>query len=320
MKSIYSMRLRELVEEQGLNVAYRSTDYDKITTSNINVARPSLQLVGFFDYFEQDRIRLWGNTETAFIRTLPPERRREVLDGLLSRKIPALILCNYDKVLQPDNPLYQACERNDVTLLTTAVDTSEMISRLSDSLRYALSPRTTVHGVLVQVHGEGMLITGESGIGKTEVALELVKRGHRLVADDAVELRRTSTHVLEGCSPPMIRYLMELRGVGLIDVRRIFGVGAVLPKERLDLVVDFIRWKENMEYDRLGLEEETCTFLDVEVPKITIPVAPARNLAIILEVAAINHRQRKLGYNTAEEFLRRHDAGIDSGSDAAFRN
>ena len=317
---LYKMRLRDLVKEQGLTVAYKSTDFDQVTTSNINVARPSMQLVGFYDYFEQDRIRLWGNTETAFVRTLTPERRREVIDNLFSRKIPAMILCNFEDQMQPEHTLYQAAERNDVTLLTTSVDTSEMISRLSDSLRYALSPRMSVHGVLVQVHGEGLLITGESGIGKTEVALELIKRGHRLVADDSVELRRPSMNVLEGSAPPMIRYIMEVRGIGLIDVRRIFGVGAVLPKERVDLVVDFVRWKEGMQYDRLGLEEETCSFLDVELPKITIPVAPARNLAIILEVAAINHRQRKLGYNTAEEFLRRHDASIDSGDDSAFRD
>ena len=315
MEKKYSIRLRRIVAEHDLEIVYRSTDYEEVRTSNVNVARPSLQLVGFYNYFEADRIRLWGNTETAFLATLPPERRETVVNELFSRKIPALIVCNS---VEPDGLLLRAAQTYDVTLLATDVDTSEMSSRLSDTLRAALSPRMTVHGVLVQVHGEGLLITGESGIGKSEVALELVKRGHRLVADDAVELRRIGRNDLIGTAPKMIRYLMELRGVGLIDVQRIYGVGAVLPRERIDFVVDFVHWDESKEYDRLGLEEETITFLDVAVPKITVPVAPARNLAIICEVAAMNHRQKKLGYNTAVEFLKRHDSSIDSGSDEDF--
>ena len=317
MPCTYSILLRRIVEEHDLQIVYRSSDYDRVFTSNVNVARPSMQLVGFYDYFEPDRIRLWGKTERAFLATLPPAQQKSVIDELFSRKITALVVCN---AVTPNALLVSAAERYDVTLLATDVDTSEMIARLSDTLRAALSPRMTVHGVLVQVHGEGMLITGESGIGKSEVALELVKRGHRLVADDAVELRRTGRDSLVGAAPKMIRYLMELRGVGLIDVQRIYGVGAVLPKERVDFVVDFVHWDENKEYDRLGLEEETVTYLDVAVPKITVPVAPARNLAIICEVAAMNHRQKKLGYNTAVEFLRRHDSGIDSGSDEDFHD
>ena len=313
----YSIRLKRIVAEHNLQVVYRSTDYEEVQTSNVNVARPSLQLVGFYNYFEADRIRLWGNTETAFLATLPPERRESVVNELFSRRIPALIVCNS---VEPSGLLARAAQTYDVTLLATDVDTSEMSSRLSDTLRAAMAPRSTVHGVLVQVHGEGLLITGESGIGKSEVALELVKRGHRLVADDAVELRRTGRDSLVGSAPKMIRYLMELRGVGLIDVQRIYGVGAVLPRERIDLVIHFVHWDESREYDRLGLEDETVTFLDVPVPQITVPVAPARNLAIICEVAAMNHRQKKLGYNTAIEFLKRHDSSIDSGSDEDFHD
>ena len=317
MQSKYSIKLRTIVEEHNLAILYRSSDYDDIQTSNVNVARPSLQLVGFYNYFERDRIRLWGNTETAFLETLEPEQRVEVIDALFSRKIPALILCNSVDA----NPIIMlAAEKHDVTLLATDIDTSELVSRLSDTLRYALSPRETIHGVLVQVYGEGVLITGESGIGKSEVALELIKRGHRLVADDAVELRRIGKDDLQGSAPKMIRYLMELRGVGLIDVRRIFGVGSVLPKEKIDLAVDFVRWDESKEYDRLGLEEENITYLGVAVPKITVPVAPARNLAIILEVAALNNRQKKLGHNTAREFLKRYDSGISSGDDTEFHD
>ena len=317
MPSKYSISLHAIVKEHGLKVVYRASDYDSVATSNVNVARPSLQLVGFYDYFEPDRIRLWGNTETAFLATLPPERQAVVVNELFSRKIPALIVCNG---VTANALLLRAAEAYDVTLLSTDVDTSEFSSRLSDTLRAALSPRMTVHGVLVQVHGEGLLITGESGIGKSEVALELVKRGHRLVADDAVELRRTGRTDLVGAAPKMIRYLMELRGVGLIDVQRIYGVGAVLPRQRVDLVIDFVHWDENKEYDRLGLADEYQSYLDVAVPKITVPVAAARNLAIICEVAAMNNRQKKLGYNTAVEFLHRHDMGIDSGTDDAFRD
>ena len=214
--------------------------------------------------------------------------------------------------------MLEAARKYDTPLLASEVDTSELIARLSDTLRAELAPRLTVHGVLIQVYGEGMLITGDSGIGKSEIALELINRGHRLVADDAVELRRVGQDELRGSAPKMIRYLMELRGVGLIDVRRIFGVGAVFPVGRIDRVVDLQHWREDTEYDRLGLEDEYTEYLGVQVPKLTIPVAPGRNLATVLEVAAMNHRQRRIGYNTAKEFLKRYDGSIDSGNAELF--
>ena len=307
----YSVKLSEIVHQHELRLVYRSSDYEEIDIVNFNVARSSFQLVGFYDYFQAERLRLWGKSETSFLSTLPPPRRTEVVDELFSRKIPALILCNE---VRPEPEILSAAERYDVTLLATDVDTSEVISRLSDTLRSELAPRLTVHGVLVSVYGEGLLLTGDSGIGKSELALELVKRGHHLVADDAVELRRKGRNELDGSAPRMIRYLMELRGVGLIDVRRIFGVGAVLPKGRVNLVVELRHWKDDTEYDRLGLEDDYTEYLGVTVPKIMIPVSPGRNLATILEVAAINHRQRKLGYNTAREFLKRYDSSIDSGN------
>ncbi|MCC8157426.1 MAG: HPr(Ser) kinase/phosphatase [Oscillospiraceae bacterium] len=310
MKPKYTIALKNIVEEHHLEILHRSANYENVRIGNYNVARPSLQLIGFFDYFEADRIRVWGRSESAFLATLSPEMREEVLGQLFSRNIPVLILCN---AVEPDPAILKSAQKYDVTLLATDMDTSEFIAQVINTLRTALSPRTTVHGVLIQVHGEGLLITGESGIGKSEVALELVKRGHRLVADDAVEIRRMSRYVLDGCAPKMIQYLMELRGVGLIDVRRIYGIGAVLPKARIDLVVNFVHWKEDMHYDRMGLDEESTTILEVKVPQLTIPVAPARNLAIILEVAAMNHRQKMLGYNTAREFLKRHDGKIDTG-------
>lgn len=307
MHSKYSMKLKTIVDIHEMAIVHKATNYESVTISNYDVSRPSLQLIGFYDYFQRERIHVWGKSEQAFWLTLGEEKREEVLDRLFSERIPAMVVCH--RVIPPTE-MVEAARKYDVTLLSTDVDTSEVIAQLIGTLRKYLSPRATIHGVLVQVHGEGLLITGESGIGKSEVALELVKRGHRLVADDAVELHKRSRNVLDGCAPKMIRYLMELRGLGLVDIRRLYGVGSVLPICKIDLVVNFVRWDEGTEYDRMGLEDETVAYLGVTLPKVTIPVAPARNLAIILEVAAMNNRQKKLGYNTAKEFLKRHDGSL----------
>ena len=315
MARTYSIRLKTIAETHALEVIHRAADYESCEITNYNVARPSLQLVGFYNYFDKTRILLWGKAETAFLGALNPAMQREVVYTLFSKKIPALICCNG---MRPDALMIEASEKYDVTLCYTDDDTSEFMADLITTLRTALAPRVTEHGVMVQVHGEGLMITGESGIGKSEVALELVKRGHRLVADDAVEIRRMNRNWLEGRAPKMIRYLMELRGLGLIDVRRIYGVGSVLPSARLDLLVNFVPWEKDADYDRIGLEDEETEILGVRIPKVTIPVAPARNLAIILEVAAMNNRQKKLGYNTAKEFLKRHDDSIDSGRAEEF--
>ena len=312
MRLKYSMKLSKVVESHDLAVLYRSTDFESLEVWNYNISRPSLQFVGFYDYFDRERIQITGKMEAAYLRTLEPAQREKVIDQLFAQKIPALVVCH--RVI-PDEMFVEAARRHDVTLLSTDLETSEFVAQLIGTLRTHLADRRTEHGVLVQVHGEGLLIQGESGIGKSEVALELVKRGHRLVADDAVELRRMGRTRLMGSAPPMIRYLMELRGLGIIDVRRIYGVGAVLPVCDVDLVVKFVRWEEASDFDRLGLTEETVSFLGVSVPQVTIPVAPARNLAIILEVAAMNHREKKLGHNTAKALLERHDEGIDNGWD-----
>ena len=312
MRLKYSMKLSTLVDTHDLNVIYRSTDYENVEIWNYNISRPSLQFVNFYDYFDPERVQITGKAEAAFLRTLDEAEREKVIDALFARKIPALVVCHR---VVPDSLFVEAARRHDVTLLTTDLETSEFVAQVINTLRTHLADRRTEHGVLVQVHGEGLLIQGESGIGKSEVALELVKRGHRLVADDAVELRRMGRSRLMGSAPKMIRYLMELRGLGIIDVRRIYGVGAVLPVCDVDLVVKFVRWEEGADYDRLGLQEETADFLGVSVPQVTIPVAPARNLAIILEVAAMNHREKKLGHNTAKALMERHDQGIDNGWD-----
>lgn len=310
MEQKYSMKLKSIVEEHNLTVVYASDDYETYEISSYDVARPGLQLAGFYDYFVPEQIQVFGKMETAYLRTLDEEKREKVIDDFFSRHVAAVIVCHR---IPPDALLVQAARKYNTNLLTTDVDTSAFMAQIINTLRTHLAPRQTVHGVLVEVYGEGLLITGDSGIGKSETALELVKRGHRLVADDAVEIRRMSRTRVTGSAPKMIRYLMELRGVGIIDVRRIFGVGSVLPFCKIDLVVNFEKWDPEKCYDRLGLEDETASFLGVKVPQITVPVAPARNLAIILEVAAMNNRQKRMGYNAAEELANRHDKSIDDG-------
>jgi len=306
----YSMKLKALAQAHDLQPIYLASNYEEKSIDTYNVTRPSLQFAGFFDYFDPTRVQIMGKAEEAFLNTLPEQTRAEAIDKLFACGIPALVVCH--RVI-PDTLMVEAARKHDVCLFTTDEETSDFIAQVINTLRSHLAPRLQQHGVLVQVHGEGVLILGESGIGKSEVALELIKRGHRLVADDAVEIRRMNRDRLEGAAPKIIRYLMELRGVGIIDVRRLYGVGAVLPRCTIHLVVSFVRWDDNTEYDRLGAVEDTISFLGVDVPHITVPVAPARNLAIILEVAAMNNRDKKLGHNTAKEFLEMHDTRIDSG-------
>lgn len=304
------IKLKTIVQTHKLNIIHQCSDYETFEINNFNVSRPSLQFVGFYDYFDAGRIQVMGKAEAAYLRTLSEERREQVIDELFSRHIAALVVCHR---VTPDILIVESARKYDVSVFSTDTDTSEFVAQIINTLRTALAPCTSEHGVLVQVHGEGLLITGESGIGKSETALELVKRGHRLVADDSVDIRRMNRTTLDGSAPKMIRYLMELRGVGIIDVRRIYGVGSVLPHCNIDLVVKFVKWDGLSVYDRLGVEDQTTSFLGVEVPMITVPVAPARNLAIILEVAAMNNREKKLGHNTALEFLNAHDAAVDSG-------
>ena len=305
-------KIASLAKVHDLTPLYLPEDYEKRVITTYNISRPALQLTGFYDHFDEKRLQIFGKAETAFLRTLDAEEREAVINRLFSSGIPALIVCNR---AVPDSLLVEAARRHGVCLFSTDMETSDFVAQVISTLRTHLAPTTTVHAVLVQVHGEGVLIMGESGIGKSEVALELIKRGHRLVADDAVELRRLGRDALDGRAPKFIRYLMELRGVGIIDVRRLYGVGAVLPRAKIDFVVNFVHWDDAVEYDRLGAVEETTSFLGVTLPQITVPVAPARNLAIILEVAAMNNRDKRLGHNTAKEFLEMHDRRIDSGWD-----
>lgn len=306
MEKPYSVRLSRIVREhKDLKVVFRSADFDavRITTADLN--RPGLQLMGYYDYFEPSRPQIIGKAETFVLKERSPEERRDVFRELFSRKVPMLVVCHNQEIF-PE--CLEMAEKYDVTVLTTEFDTSEFYAQLIGTLRRYLAPRETIHGGLVEVHGEGLLIIGDSGIGKSETALELIKRGHRFIADDAVEILRTSRTTLVGRAPELIRGFMELRGIGVVDIRNIYGVGAVKESCPIDLVVRMLAWEEVSNTDRLGLETEETSYLDVPVPIITIPVRPGRNLAVILEMAAMNNRQKRSGYNAAERLAERVDS------------
>ena len=308
MRSKYTVLLRTIAEEHGLQVLHASRDYEtkKIVTYDVN--RPAMQLAGFYNYFDPARIQIIGRVESTYLDTLSDAERLAAFERFMQFDIAALVICHG---VQPFPECMEMAEKYDRTVFITPEDTSEFQAGVISSLRRHLAPRTTVHGVLVEIYGEGVLLTGDSGIGKSETALELIKRGHRLIADDAVEIRKVGRDRLVGDAPEMIRYYMELRGIGVVNVRRIYGIGAVKPESGIDLVVHLEPWEEGKAYDRLGLTSESEVILGVEIPRVTIPVRPGRNLAVILELAAMNNRQKKLGYNAAEALAASHDALID---------
>ena len=308
MRSKYTVLLRTIAEEHGLQVLHASRDYEtkKIVTYDVN--RPAMQLAGFYNYFDPERIQIIGRVESTYLDTLSDADRLAAFERFMQFDIAALVICHG---VQPFPECMEMAEKYDRTVFITPEDTSEFQAGVISSLRRHLAPRTTVHGVLVEIYGEGVLLTGDSGIGKSETALELIKRGHRLIADDAVEIKKVGRDRLVGDAPEMIRYYMELRGIGVVNVRRIYGIGAVKPESGIDLVVHLEPWEEGKAYDRLGLTSESEVILGVEIPRVTIPVRPGRNLAVILELAAMNNRQKKLGYNAAEALAASHDALID---------
>ena len=310
MKNDYTVKLKTIVQELELEIINSSSDYDSALIHTADVNRPGLQLAGFYDYFDPMRMQVIGKVETTYLLGLSEDARRASLESLLSRNISALIVCHG---VEPLPECVEIAKKHDVNLLRTGTDTSEFMAQLIGSLRTHLAPRVTRHGVLVEVHGEGLLIVGESGIGKSETALELVKRGHRLIADDAVEIRRLSRTKLVGSAPELIRYYMEVRGIGVVDVRHIYGVGSIKPDSVIDMVINFESWDMGKAYDRLGVETEYTEILGVEVPYMTVPVRPGRNLAVILELAAMNNRQKKMGYNAALDLVAAHDSAVDQG-------
>ena len=305
----FAVSLKRLVEKVSLEVIYTPRDLDKISVEIAEVNRPGLFLAGYYDYFDKLRLQIMGLAEMNFLAGLTPEKRRERLDRLFRQQPPAVILCRNEE-LEPFPEMQELAKQHGVALLRSNETTCTMMGSLISVLNLELAPRITRHGVLVEVYGEGILILGDSGIGKSELAIELVKRGHRLVADDAVEITRIGS-TLSGTAPELIRNYLEVRGVGVIDVEKLFGVGAVQDSTQIDLVIQFEKWEDDKFYDRLGLDENDTTILDVPVPQITIPVSAGRNLAAIVELAAMNNRQKKHGFNSAREFAAQIDGHID---------
>ena len=304
MVEIHSVPLKTLVQEFNLEVFFAATDYDSVRLTVVDVARPGLQLAGYFDHFEPMRLQVIGNVESSYLQKLTPEERANTFDRLFACKFPALLIA---RGIEPDPQCLEMAKKHDVTILRCNQATSTIVSTLIAYLKAALAPRITRHGVLVEVYGEGILILGESGMGKSEAAVELLKRGHRLIADDAVEIRKVSESSLVGNAPELIRNYIELRGIGVVNVANLFGMGAVKAENEINLVVNIVPWNSQTAYDRLGLEAQHMEILGVNIPMNTIPVTPGRNLAVILEVAAMNNRQRKMGYNAALEFTAQMD-------------
>ena len=304
----YTVALQKIAAEQGLTVLHAAQDYATREIRTADVNRPGLQLAGFYNYFDPERMQIIGRVESTYLETLTPDQRRERFEQFMRYNIIGLVICHG---MDPFPECLEMAEKYDRNLFLVRKDTSEFMADLIAALSSYLAPRLTQHGVLVEVFGEGVLITGDSGVGKSETALELIKRGHRLVADDAVEIKRINRTTLMGSAPEMIRYYMELRGIGVIDARQIYGVGAVKPETRVDLVVQLEPWEDGRAYDRLGLTTEYCEILNVRVPCVTIPVGPGRNLAVILELAAMNNRQKGMGYNAAQKLADEHHLGIE---------
>ena len=282
----------------------------KIECSDIN--RPALQLTGYFEHFEQSRVQVIGNVEYTYIQQLSDEEKHHRYSELMKFDIPCVIFC---RDLKPGDILMEEAMKQNVPVLGTDRPTSEFVAELIYCLGEQLAPCISVHGVLVDVYGEGVMITGESGIGKSEAALELIRRGHRLVTDDVVEIRKINDHTLIGTSPDITRHFIELRGIGIIDVKTLYGVECVKEKQQIDLVIKLEDWKKEAEYDRLGLEEEYTEYLGNKVVCHSLPIRPGRNLAVICETAAVNHRQKKMGYNAAQELYRRVQANLTKNSE-----
>jgi Hpr(Ser) kinase/phosphatase len=294
--------LKRIIDKMKLENLTPELDISKVKITQPDINRPALQMAGYFEHFDTTRLQVIGFVEYTYMEGLPEERKNEIYSRLLSREIPAFVFC---RELQPDSLFLKTAVENNVPLLMTKKSTSAFMAEIIRWLNVKLAPCISVHGVLVDVYGEGVLITGESGIGKSEAALELIKRGHRLVTDDVVEIRKVSDETLIGTAPDITKHFIELRGIGIVDVKTLFGVSSVRDTQNIDLVIRLEEWDKDKEYDRLGLEEEYTEYLGNKVVCHNIPIRPGRNLAIICESAAVNHRQKKMGYNAAQELYTR---------------
>ncbi|MFR5876702.1 MAG: HPr(Ser) kinase/phosphatase [Eubacterium sp.] len=306
MAEQYSVSLERIIKNHSLEVVYVPKPANEIEIKTNEVNRPGIVLTGYVDYFDPLRIQILGWTELGFLLNMSDDEREKALGYWLSLHPAAAVVT---RGLEIPDYFSDACKKYEVPLLRTAEETSPFLAALINFLNRELAPRITRHGVFVEVYGEGILIVGESGAGKSETAIELIKRGHRLIADDAVELRKVSERTIEGSSPSNIRHFIELRGIGIINARRIFGMGAVKPTEKVDMVIQLEEWDSTKAYDRLGLDNEYTKILDVKIPVITVPITPGRNLAVIVETAAMNNRQKKMGYNGAKELM--HSLGME---------
>ena len=300
MPEVYTIPLSKIIHELQLETAFLPKSADDILIQSRDVVRPGMELNGYHEYFDPNRIAVLGRAEMYMLESLKPERRAMALDSYLSLKPPAVIVA---RGIDPGKDFMEIAETYHVPVLRTTESTSNVVASLVAYLNVELAPRITRHGVLVEVYGEGILLVGDSGVGKSETAIELIKRGHRLIADDAVEIRRVSSKSLVGQSPENIRHFIELRGIGIINARRIFGMGAVKLQEKIDMCINLEIWDATKVYDRMGMDSEYTEILGIKVSVMTIPVKPGRNLAIIIEVAAMNNRQKKIGYNAAYELL-----------------
>ncbi len=308
MVTKYSVSLEKVINEYGYETLYLPRDASELSIVSQEVNRPGLLLAANDDYFDPARVQFLGLSEMEFIKTFPQEQQLEKLDRLLSKRPPVVIIT---RNLEPISGMLALAEKYEVPVLRSSEPTSECMASLIYYLGTALAERITRHGVLVEVYGEGVLIVGDSGVGKSETAIELIKRGHRLIADDAVEIRKASAKTLVGSAPDNIRHFIELRGIGIINARRIFGMGAVKLTEKINMVVQLEPWDSSKVYDRMGLDTEYITIMGIQVPLTVVPVKPGRNLAVIIECAAMNNRQKKMGYNAARELM--HHLGMDDG-------
>lgn len=306
----FSFPLKKMIDELKLETLYMPENGENTLISNNDTNRPGLQLAGFYDYFDNKRVQVLGKMEHAYLENLDSETRKGRLQNLLSYHFPALVLT---RSLEAFPELMEIAPNYDIPIFRSEESTSVFIAKLLAFLNLQLAPRITRHGVLIEIYGEGVMIMGESGVGKSETAVELVKRGHRLIADDAVEIRKASNITLVGSSPDNIRHFLELRGIGIVNARQLFGIGSVKMSTKIDMVVEMELWNPEKTYDRMGVDTHYMTILGVKVPLLNIPVKPGRNLAVILEVAAMNNRQKKMGYNAAKDLLRQ--LGMDSDSE-----
>lgn len=302
-----NVTIKELINELNLKNYTPEIDTESIIIKHPEINRPALQLAGFFDHFDSERVQVLGNVENAYIETIDEDTKKKTYDKLLSYKVPCVL---YARGIEPDEDMLSYCLHYGVPCLGTERSTTYLTAELIRWLNVKLAPIISIHGVLVDVYGEGVLITGDSGIGKSEAALELVKRGHRLVSDDVVEIRKVSQQTLVGTAPDITKHFIELRGIGIIDVKALFGVLSVKDTQSIDLVIQLEDWVQNKDYDRLGLEDNYIEYLGNKVVCHVLPVRPGRNLAIIVETAAVNHRQKMMGYNAAQELYNRVQANI----------